>query len=332
MSERGQFATAKADIKEVLKGEGLTQKDLSERSGVSRSTISSLCRGERISMTSAEKISRALGCNVKSMFVIQKCEEFLSAKSIQHYMSFVSSVLDYAFRFGMIPSNPCRRVILPTGNQEERECYSIEEAQRFLGSLEREPLKYKAFCVLAIYSGLRRGELLGLEWKDIDFESRVIKVRRTSQYLKARGTFTDDTKTKRSQRTLKLPVAVFDVLRKLWLEQAETRLKIGEAWENTDRLFVCDNGAPMHPNTPYQWLRKFCQRTDQRFLGIHMFRHLNASLLINSGADIKTVSAALGHSQVSTTLNIYLHSFQEAQAKGSEAIANLLENAGKNIG
>ena len=85
-----------------------------------------------------------------------------------------------------------------------------------------------------------------------------------------------------------------------------------------------DTGEPIHPNTPYHWLRRFCEDTGQRFLGIHAFRHLNASLLINSGVDVKTVSASLGHSQVTTTLNIYAHTFEEAQARASEAVADLL--------
>lgn len=332
VSSKGSYATAKVDVKELLEAKKITQKDLSEQSGVSRSTVSSFCRGEGITMASAEKLSQALGCKTREMFVIRKGEGRLSVKSIQHYLNFVSSVLDYAFRFGMIPDNPCRRVILPAGKQKERECYTIEEAQAFLESLGAAPIKYRAFCILAIYGGLRRGELLGLEWNDVDFQNQVVKVRRTSQYLKERGTYTDDTKTKRSQRTLKLPVAVFDVLRKLRSEQLEMRLMMGAAWKDTGRLFVSEDGAPMHPNTPYQWLRKFCERTGQRFLGVHMFRHLNASLLINSGVDVKTVSASLGHSQVTTTLNIYAHSFSEAQAKASEAVADLLENRGEAAG
>lgn len=81
----------------------------------------------------------------------------------------------------------------------------------------------------------------------------------------------------------------------------------------------------MHPNTPYEWLKRFCAAHDMRFLGLHAFRHLNASLMINSGIDIKTVSASLGHSQASTTMNIYAHTMAEAQARASEAIANQIQ-------
>ena len=322
ISTKRDLAKPKADLSAILKGR--TQKDLAETSGVSRSTISSMCRGEGVTLTTAEKISTTLGKATKELFTIQKGSGKLAPKSIQHYLSFVSSVLDYAFRFEIISSNPCKRVVIPAGEAPERDCYTVEEAQTFLESLDHAPIKYRAFFVLAIYGGFRRGELLGLEWQDIDFQSHVVKVQRTSQYLAGRGTFTDDTKTEKSHRALKLPAPVFNVLRQLRAEQAQDRLRLGDQWHNSGRLFVCDMGDPIHPNTPYHWLRRFCEETGQRFLGIHTFRHLNASLLINSGVDVKTVSASLGHSQVTTTLNIYAHTFEEAQARASEAVADLL--------
>ena len=81
----------------------------------------------------------------------------------------------------------------------------------------------------------------------------------------------------------------------------------------------------MGHTTAINWLRKFCERNNLRYVNIHSFRHLNATLLINSGTDVRTVSAALGHSQASTTLNIYAHAFAQAQAKASEAIAASLD-------
>jgi len=80
----------------------------------------------------------------------------------------------------------------------------------------------------------------------------------------------------------------------------------------------------MSPGQPYKWLKRFCEDQDLPFYGIHQFRHLNASLLIFSGEDVRTVSASLGHSQTSTTLNIYTHAFETAQARASEAIADKL--------
>lgn len=234
----------------------------------------------------------------------------LSPKTIRNYVSFVSSVLDYAVKMGAIQDNPCSRVTLPPLEHKEKEVYTLEEAQHFLDSLEAAPLQYQAFFTLAIFGGFRRGELLGLEWQDIDFEAQTVSVRRTSQYTKERGIFTDTTKTRSSQRTMKLPADVFSLLRRYRAEQAQQRLLLGDRWTAGDRLFTNVDGGLLHPKTPYGWLKVFCGQTGQRFLGIHAFRHLSASLLIESGADVRTVSAMLGHSQTSTTLNIYAHSFE----------------------
>ena len=91
---------------------------------------------------------------------------------------------------GMVTDNPCSRVVVPKGEAKEKEIYSIEEMGTLLKLLESAPLKYRAFFVLAAYSGFRKGELLGLEWKDIDWENSLISVRRTSNYTKAKGIYT----------------------------------------------------------------------------------------------------------------------------------------------
>lgn len=256
----------------------------------------------------------------------KKPAKYLSAKTIKNYLSFVSSVFNYAIYQGVIDHNPCRNVTLPKIEQKEREIYTLEEAQQFLEYLEQEPTQWRVFFNLAIFGGLRRGELLGLEWKDIDFTHHMISINRSSEQTKELGIYTDTLKTKSSKRVLKMPETVMLLLKHYKAEQSEIRLKLGDLWENSDRLFTKWNGKPMSPNTPYLWMKRFCQRSGMRFVNIHSFRHLNATLLIQNGIDAKTVSASLGHSMVSTTLNIYAHTFAESQAMASEAIAATLAN------
>lgn len=324
VSQREGRARSKIDLLALLGEREMNQKQLAEKAGLGRSTVSTVCRGESITLSTAKKIAKALGQDYASIFETTAPKTSLSPKTIRNYHGFVSSVLSYAVRMGMIQHNPAQNVTLPHSERKEKECYTLEEAQAFLESMETAPTKYRAFFVLAIYGGFRRGELLGLEWPDLDFDNCVIRIRRTSLYLKERGVFTDTTKTIQSQRALKLPAAVFDVLKQHRSAQAKERLLLGDQWHDTQRLFVNAFGESMHPNTPYKWLKDFCRETGQRFLGVHQFRHLNASLLINSGADVRTVSASLGHSQVTTTLNIYAHTFAEAQARAGEAVAAAL--------
>ena len=249
----------------------------------------------------------------------------LAPKTVKNYLSFISSIFQYAISQGMIKDNPCRQVTLPAAKPIERTCYTLEEAQYFLELLENEDIMWRCFFVLAIYGGFRRGELYGLEWKDINFDTGVITINRTSLYTKEKGIFTDTPKTKQSMRSLKLPLPVISLLKQYKFEQIEHRLSVGDQWIDTDRLFVNWQGVPLHPSSAQNWLNRFCKRTDIRKVNIHSFRHLNATLLINNGTDIKTVSSALGHAQVSTTLNIYAHTFAQAQAQATEAIAETLK-------
>lgn len=105
-----------------------------------------------------------------------------------------------------------------------------------------------------------------------------------------------------------------DMLWELRKEQNAECARLGDKWQDFDRLFIKWDGSPMHNNTPYFWFKEFCEKKGIRFCDIHSLRHLHTSLLINAGVDVVAVSGDLGHAQVSTTSNIYCHMFQEAQA------------------
>lgn len=249
----------------------------------------------------------------------------LAPKTIRHNLSFVSDVFSYAVKMGVVSDNPCAKVTLQKNEQTEKKIYTPEEVQRFLTLLNDEPLKYRTFFTLAIYSGFRRGEMLGLEWKDIDWDNCVISVRRTSNYTASKGIYTDTTKTKKSQRSLKFPQCVIDMLCEYKAEQDEEREKLGTKWQDYDRLFVKWDGRPMNNNTPYFWLKEFCEANNFCFCDIHSLRHFYASALINKDVDAAAVSGALGHSTITTTTSIYCHVFNQAQARASEAIASVLD-------
>ncbi len=251
----------------------------------------------------------------------------LSRKTVIHHLNFISDVFGYAIKLSMLNDNPCRNVTVPKGEKKEKQIYTLEEIAQIFELLDGEdvPTKFRVFIKLAVYSGFRRGELLGLEWKDINWESNLISVRRTSNYTVEKGNYTDTTKTKMSQRTLKFPNFVMELLRELKAEQETEAEKAGSKWVNTDRLFTKWDGSPMGNCTPYSWFRKFCNNNNIRFCDLHSLRHFYASALINEGVDAAAVSGALGHSVISTTTSIYCHVFQQAQAKAGDAIASVLD-------
>jgi site-specific recombinase XerD len=121
-----------------------------------------------------------------------------------------------------------------------------------------------------------------------------------------------------------MPVSIMNLLRQFKAEQEAEAAQLGTKWEDHDRLFTKWNGEPMNPQTPFEWLKGYCERIGVHFKNIHSLRHLHASLLIFEGVDVVAVSADMGHSVVGTTLNLYSHMFQEAKARNCDAISNAL--------
>ena len=250
-----------------------------------------------------------------------------SPKTVRNYISFISTIFDYAIKMQMLSDNPCKNVVMPSKKTKERKLYTLEEVQKMLELFEEESeanYKYTIFFTLAAFTGLRRGELLGLEWKDIDWENELVKVVRTSEYTKEKGIYTDTPKTESSKRFIKLPPELMQKLKDFKAWQDGYKAKLGTKWIECDRLFTKTDGTPMGMRQAYKFFERFCAKTGMRFVNIHSFRHFNASVLISNGVDVKTVQGCLGHSCATTTLNIYAHSFQEAQARAMDSVASCI--------
>ena len=198
----------------------------------------------------------------------------LYRKTIIHHLNLLSDVFNYAIRLEMIEDNPCKNIFVPKGRKKEKEIYTVEEMkQLFALAEEYGTLDYRAFLTLAVYSGFRSGELMGLEWKDIDWDNNVISVRRTANYTATDGTYTDTPKTKKSVRSLKLPDVVFDRLRELRMQQLENKEIFGTKWVDSDRIFVNKLGKPLYKGEPYKWQKKLTEEHGMKFCDIHSLRH-----------------------------------------------------------
>lgn len=322
---------ARRGFNELMEKAGLNQKRLAALADVSPHTVKAAQTGERVKWSSAEKIAAALGQNVGEIFIKEKSEKLLSPKTIKNYISFVSSVFDYAVHIKAIKENPCKNATLPKIPQRDLKMFTVEQAKQFLEILEQPEtdIKYRAFFQLAIFGGFRRGEILGLEWSDIDFETHIVHIRRTVHYSKQLGYYDTEPKSKSSVRSLQLPENVIFSIKQLRNEQLSTRIKVGDNWHNTERLFTTWNGQQMSGSAPTSWLAKTCERYGLPKVNLHSMRHLNASLLISSGVDVKTVQSILGHSQASTTLDIYAAAFRDREAQALGAVADIL-TAGQN--
>lgn len=252
----------------------------------------------------------------------------LSQKTQKHYVTFISDVLSYARTCGLITDNPCTKVKTVKTGEKEKEIYSLEELKTLLNLINKKAdLQHRVMFNLLAYCGMRRGELMGLEFKDIDFENNTLEIVRTSNYQNGdTGIYTSTPKTKSSIRELYLQPDLVKLIKEWQHEQQKTAEKCGDLWAYSDRLFINWCGEPMRPYYPYKWLKDFCEKEHVPFKGLHSFRHTVATQSIVNGADVSTVSAILGHSTVSTTLNIYTHAVRKAKAKAANLMAGLIES------
>ena len=309
---------------ELLKSKGLTKLKLSKLAHVSVGTINACGNGSNVNHKSAEAVCKALECAVNKLFSKSEAKP-LSSKTIRHHHRLISSILNTAVQWQVMPSNPCDRVKPPKVDIKESRYLDDKETARLLELLEEAPIMYKAITHLFLYTGFRRGELCGLEWKDLDFVNSTISVRRSSLYLPSIGVFEDTTKNHSSDRIIKVSTSAMELMKDYKKTQNIERLKLGELWEDNDKLFTQWNGKPIHPDSVSNWFSGFIKKSDLPNVSIHSLRHTNATLLIASGTPLKTVSKRLGHAQLSTTSNIYAHAIQTTDEAAAETLQDILK-------
>jgi integrase len=320
------------DLHTLLKERSLTQQMLADASGLAISTVSVVCKGKSVSLTTATGICTVLNLSLNGAFLPNTTNGKLSEKTVLHHYRLISAILNGAVTDDQaLLSSPAKRVRPPHCGRVEAPYLDEVQAAHMIELLENEPIHYKTMVLLLLYSGMRRGELCGLEWHDIDFNNHLISISRTSQYTPGKGIFVKGTKTASSVRTIKLPTVAIELLREYRKWQTEQRLAVGDQWEDCDRIYTSWNGKPAHPDTLTQWFVDFIKRTDLPPIHIHSLRHTNATLMIAGGENIRTVSQRLGHAQVTTTANTYTHAIQSADAKAAETLENILDPYKKRI-
>lgn len=252
----------------------------------------------------------------------------LATKTQKTYLTFVSSVCNYAIDvLEVISKNPCARVKCEKKKTKERQVYTLDEEAVLINRLiERNaPVHYLVYFLLLIHLGLRKGEALGIKWRDFNYDKGTVYIQRQIQYRNSStGVYVESPKTESSFRCLKVPQEVIDLLPLLKAEQERTKTDVGDNWKEQDFLFTTWCGEPMRPGRPYVWLKKFCEREKLQFKAIHSFRHSSITYLIHSGVPVDTVANMHGHKNGNITRSEYTHEIQEATALGCDMMSQLL--------
>lgn len=249
----------------------------------------------------------------------------LAPKTILDHHRVISKILSTAVKWGLLEKNVAMRADPPKVPHREISYLNEQEVRQMLTLLEKEPIQYQTMITLLVYTGIRRGELCGLEWKDIDFENQVMHVVRSAQYIGNKTMITKEPKTKSGIRHFSLSIHACILLKKYRRWQLEQKFNAGDQWTESDRLFTSWNGKPIHPDTVTDWFSKFIKRSGLPYVTLHSLRHTNATLMIAEGTDVCTVSRRLGHANTATTLNIYAHALKSKDREAANTLDNVLE-------
>lgn len=284
-------------------------------------------------------------------------------KTIKHVHNLISGIYSAAVKWNIVTDNPCDRVEPPkqTAARDKIKYFTLEQTEIFLSLLDKDytttcrehdrtddtgksyhvaeysetrriPTQFKLFFLLAIFCGMRRGEMIALEWSDIDFNNNSISITKSTTIANGKP-ITKAPKTQSSVRILSVPASVMAVTKEYRKEQLEYRIAIGSQWIGENHVFIQWNGKQMHPDTPYNTFKRIIRRYNEQTMDeakklpdipLHGLRHTSATLLISQNVDVRTVSGRLGHAQTSTTMDIYSHALKKMDEKAADALDNLL--------
>ncbi len=249
----------------------------------------------------------------------------LSARTVRYCHAILSSALKQAVRWQMIISNPCNAVDLPRQQRAEMQAMTPDEAKSFLDAAKSD--KWSVIFELALTTGMRPEEYLGLQWKDIDFEAESVIVRRALVWRRKGGGWTlQETKTPQSRRTIPLPSSVAKSLREHRRKQNEERLKAGTSFQANDFVFAGELGNPLLTSNLYR--RHFqpilVRAKLSKKIRLYDLRHTCATLLLAVGENPKVVSERLGYASITLTLDVYSHVLPSMQKNATLKLENLL--------
>lgn len=258
---------------------------------------------------------------IEKFLIYLRTEKQYSAQYVHHHYRTLNMIFSFAVKQGILLVNPMDNVDKPKLPKRKVDALSEEEAKVFFSALDDAPLDFKCMMYLMVTTGLRRGECVGLKWRDIDEKHSVIKVERNVVYTATRGITVNTPKTEASVRAIPIIDNVLNMLQEL------------KAQQHMDDNFILDDCfifhgeggkfIPRDPNAVTRRVKRFMKRNSLPDLSPHDLRHSCATLLLGSGADIKSVQEILGHTNARTTLDFYVRTDLQQMRAATNRFANV---------
>jgi integrase len=250
------------------------------------------------------QLAKLTPLDLQSLYT-ELAEAGLSPRSVHHTHRVLHRAFAQAVRWNLIARNPCDGAQGPRATRAEMKVWTPEEAEAFLTSTGEHPAH--ALYTLALTTGMRQGELLGLRWQDVDLDAGTLRVRRSLQRQRGNGLVFVQPKTSRSRRTIVLSRRAVMALQAHRDRQVFARRLAGSAWRDQDLVFCDAFGAPLDPSYQTAIFKKAVEAAGLPAIRFHDMRHTAATILLSRGVHVKLVSELLGHATIVLTLDTYSH-------------------------
>ncbi|MFG3002158.1 tyrosine-type recombinase/integrase [Streptomyces sp. NPDC048340] len=252
----------------------------------------------------------------------QCCRKRLSPLTLAYIHSVLKSALEHAVREEEIPRNVARNVRTGTPRPRRFNPLTTDEARRFLAAVRGH--RHAALFELALRTGLRKGELLGLRWEDLDLDTGTAAIRRTLQRTSAGGLTTLPTKTRASERRIALPARCVQSLKRHHEQQQRESEAAGTTWQHSGHVFTTAQGGSIDPTNLTRAFTTLLRKAGLRRIRFHDLRHSTATLLLEQGIDLVVIKELLGHAHIGVTAGVYAHVRLRLQRHAIDTLGNAL--------
>ncbi|MFJ7193597.1 tyrosine-type recombinase/integrase [Streptomyces bacillaris] len=250
------------------------------------------------------------------------CQKRLSALTVTYVHSVLKSALEHAVREDELPRNVARNVKTTTHQPKRFRPLTAAEARQFLDAARTDRLH--ALYELALRTGLRKGELLGLHWDDLDLNAGTASIRRSLQRTRTGGLTHLPTKTRASERRIAVPTECLHSLKEHKQQRDKERETAGSAWQDSGLVFTTPTGRPLDPANLTRRFRSFLNRASIRLIRFHDLRHSTATLLLEQGVDLVVIKELLGHAHIGVTAGVYAHVRLRLQRQAIDTLSGAL--------
>ncbi|MED1666120.1 site-specific integrase [Brevibacillus laterosporus] len=271
--------------------------------------------------------------DIKPVQVMRYYSKLLSENVSEEYVNYLHSILTNSFntavKWGVIKNNILSQVDAPSRKRKQMKVWTLEEANLFLRAVKKDKPHYYMLYLLAIYTGMRRGEILALKWKDCLLDQGKISVNKSLSYISGQGIISQETKTGRSNRVISIPQSIINELKNHKNLQQEDKKLFGEGYQDNDYIIAKKDGTPLNPQYVHNHFKKFIKSLEIPDIRFHDLRHTHASIMLKIGEHPKIVSERLGHSSIQMTLNVYSHVTFDMQQESAARFDQAMSNARK---